>query len=83
MAVTDKKVQEWSDEHPEPKKKTYADYFFECFPNGEKYKDGLPTPCREHVYGVQNKDCLFTTCYSCWSEPMPDNFFDMNTNRDE
>lgn len=64
-------VQKWSDEHPQ---KTYADDFFEKFPNAPKFQmGGHPKACREAVYGGEcpmnegNKD---NNCFNCWNEPM-------------
>lgn len=41
-------MQKWSDEHP---KKTYAQDFFEKFPNARSNSDGTPFVCRERIYG--------------------------------
>lgn len=65
-------LQKWSDEHP---KKTYAQDFFEKFPNAPKDKSAkgeYPVACRNLVYGggcpkIESRiDC----CYKCWNEPM-------------
>lgn len=70
-------VQKWSDEHPEPKPKTYADDFFEKFPNAPyRIEDGLKIPkiCRTGCYAVKcsyPRTGLFNTpeCNKCWNEP--------------
>lgn len=70
-------VQKWSDEHPVPNPKTYADDFFEKFPAAHKVS-GRPAFCRAKIYGtpclvdgnvinIHAEDCL-----SCWNEPLPD-----------
>lgn len=70
-----KKVQEWSDEHPVTETKTYADDFFEKFPNAPKEKDGTPMCCRASVYGDGSCDERYTglgyenECIPCWNEP--------------
>lgn len=62
-------VQKWSDEHP---KKTYAQDFFEKFPDAprlETAKDGYPSACRNTIYAGK---CPGEGCYECWNEPMND-----------
>lgn len=62
-------VQKWSDEHP---KKTYAQDFFEKFPNAQNYAGVNPVVCRKKIYGgFKNGDCA-EPCYKCWNEPMND-----------
>lgn len=65
-------LQKWSDEHP---KKTYAQDFFEKFPDAPKDKSAkseYPDACRNMIYGggcptIESRiDC----CYECWNEPM-------------
>lgn len=73
-------LQKWSDSHPAPKPKTYADVFFEKFPNcscsgivnvesGFKY----PVYCREILFGQRNGGCHNRSenyhCSDCWNEP--------------
>ena len=64
-------VQKWSDEHPE---KTYAQDFFEKFPDAQSSSDGTPFVCRKEIYGRARpkfEDCGYTgTCENCWNEPM-------------
>lgn len=61
-------VQKWSDEHP---LKTYAQDFFEKFPNARKDSYGLPnTVCRKTIYGEERNRCDDTNCVECWNEPM-------------
>ena len=60
-------LQKWSDEHP---KKTYAQDFFEKFPDAPKdelYKKRYPWVCRAGIYGGE---CPRIECDECWNEPM-------------
>lgn len=62
-------IQKWSDEHP---KKTYAQDFFEKFPDAPRLgtaKDGYPSACRNTIYAGK---CPGEGCYKCWNEPMND-----------
>lgn len=62
-------VQKWSDEQP---KKTYAQDFFEKFPNAQNYAGVNPVVCRKKIYGgFENGDCA-EPCYKCWNEPLND-----------
>lgn len=62
-------LQKWSDEHP---KETYAQDFFEKFPNAQNYAGVNPVVCRKKIYGgFKNGDCA-EPCYKCWNEPMKD-----------
>ena len=72
-------VEQWAIEHPEKKRKTYAEDFFEKFPKAEpKYYDGrgkkqmIPIPCRQHCYGVVGQKCngIGCSCSACWNEEM-------------
>ena len=59
-------LQGWADKHC----KTYAQDFFEKFPNAKKYGEGLPSQhwCIVHNQGVcDKKDYL---CEDCWNEYM-------------
>lgn len=58
-------VQKWSDEHPQ---KTYADDFFEKFPNAERIADRIPIICRQSIYGGECDKGK--QCSDCWNEPM-------------
>ena len=65
-------VQKWSDEHP---KKTYAQDFFEKFPDAPKdeaVKGKCPWACRIGIYGggCPKIDPEIDCCYECWNEPM-------------
>lgn len=64
-------VQKWSDEHS---KKTYAQDFFEKFPNAQRKSDESPFVCRKRIYGKTRptfEDCDYTgSCKDCWNEPM-------------
>ena len=60
-------VQKWSDEHP---KKTYAQDFFEKFPDAPRCKSangGYPSACRKAIY---DEKCPGVGCEECWNEPM-------------
>lgn len=59
----------WCDEHPQ---KTYAQYFFEKFPNARKDSSGNPVPCRKDVFGSPKGVCD-TGCPACWNEVMLEN----------
>lgn len=69
-------VQKWSDEHPVPKPKTYADDFFEKFPEASRVADRpafcrgkiYRTPCRVAVNGMN----ILDECDLCWNEVMPE-----------
>lgn len=62
-------VQKWSDEHPP---KTYAQDFFEKFPNVPKDDKGMPHVCREYIYAPRFDKCYGCDdcCTDCWNEPM-------------
>ena len=60
-------LQKWSDEHS---RKTYAQDFFEKFPNApkdESVKEKCPSACRNRIYGG---GCPDIECDECWNEPM-------------
>ena len=60
-------VQKWSNEHS---KKTYAQDFFEKFPDAprdELYKKRYPWVCRAGIYGGE---CPRIECDECGNEPM-------------
>lgn len=69
------RVQKWSDEHPAPNPKTYADDFFEKHPNARKvyYADDIiPYVKRCEVYGnycEQRLECDEKHFIKCWNEP--------------
>lgn len=62
-------VQKWSDEHPAPKQKTYADVFRGKFPNqhidhtNPKWWRRI---CRLDLFGGV---CKHGDCEKCWKEP--------------
>lgn len=64
-------VQKWSDEH----QKTYAQDFFEKFPEAKPDKEGVPRMCRVNCYGGS---CQYSAvsgagpapCKACWNEEM-------------
>ena len=60
-------LQKWSDEHP---KKTYAQDFFEKFPDAPRCKSAngrYPSACRKAIYDGK---CPGVGCEECWNEPM-------------
>ena len=65
-------VQKWSDEHP---KKTYAQDFFEKFPNAKPGAEGVPRICRANCYGGSCQHSAISgagpaPCKDCWNEEM-------------
>ena len=59
-------LQKWSDEHP---KKTYAQDFFEKFPDAPRCKSAngrYPSACRKAIYDGK---CPGVGCEECWNEP--------------
>lgn len=61
-------VQKWSDAHQQ---KTYAEDFFEKFPNAPKEDDGTPKSCWGDVYS--NGGCnVQSICKDCWNRIMED-----------
>lgn len=78
-------VQRWSDEHPLPKQKTFADDFFEKFPHARGYSfdyDGTKVPselmrCMLYNIGYScefegSKFCDADRRADCWREPYPE-----------
>lgn len=63
-------VEKWGKEHPEPRRKTYAEDFFEKFPNAPKNSRGQPCFCRDRIYA--EIDCGDRPCNECWTEEMPE-----------
>lgn len=65
-------LQKWSNEHP---RKTYAQDFFEKFPEAKPDKEGVPRICRASCYGGS---CRYSAvagagpapCKDCWNEEM-------------
>lgn len=65
-----KTVQKWSDEHPV---KTYAQDFFEKFPEARPTADGVPRMCRVDCYGGSCRQPSIDAnemCKCCWNEEM-------------
>ena len=63
-------IQKWSDEQP---KKTYAQDFFERFPDAQKHnstKGRYPAACRNTIYGGGCMGAGSSRCWKCWNEPM-------------
>ena len=70
MAVEN--LQRWSNEHP---RKTYAQDFFEKFPDAPKdeaVKGKCPWACRIGIYGggCPKIEPEIDSCYECWNEQM-------------
>lgn len=65
----DEIVDKWVDEHPV---KTYAQDFFEKFPNARKNDSGIPNVCVKHVYGNLDMRCC-SCCRECWNQEMEEN----------
>lgn len=67
-----KEVGKWAMEHP---LKTYAQDFFEKFPEAKSDKEGVPRICRANCYGGS---CQYSAasgagrapCKACWNEAM-------------
>ena len=71
-------VKQWAKEHPQKKRKTYAEDFFEKFPNApHSTKNGMvtdrPAACRMVIYGGSPL-CIATDCdcAACWNAEMED-----------
>lgn len=62
-------VQKWSDKHP---LKTYAEDFFEKFPNAAREIGGTPKSCWRNVYGSGNCPVIDHDCAKCWNRIMED-----------
>lgn len=62
-------LDNWVKEHPV---KTYAQDFFEKFPNAQKNISGEPVTCLRNVYGEHASDCLMN-CIDCWNQEMKEN----------
>ena len=68
-------LQKWSDEHPLPKSKTYADVFFEKFPKAARDAENTPEPCLERVFGERPNGVRcdhMCCCEECWNMPYPE-----------
>ena len=70
-------VEQWAKEHPEKKRKTYAEDFKQKFPNACFTLDGHPEACRNAIY--KGDDCWRggqwaedVDCTACWNEQMED-----------
>ncbi len=69
-------VEQWAKEHPEKKRKTYAEDFFSKYPDApHSTKNGMvtdrPAACRMVIYGG-GPLCITTKCdcAACWNEEM-------------
>lgn len=62
-------VQAWSDAH---QIKTYAEDFFEKFPNAARETGGTPKSCWRNVYGSGNCPVIDHDCAKCWNRIMED-----------
>ena len=56
-------VEKWVKEHP---LKTYAQDFFEKFPNAPRDRKGLPILCKKKIYGGE----CSSKCTNCWNLKM-------------
>lgn len=59
-------VDKWVQEHPV---KTYADDFFEKFPDAPRDSGGTPAVCWQNVYG-DGQYCAYDMCPECWNREM-------------
>lgn len=67
------RVKDWAADHPEKKRKTYAEDFREKYPNANLWDSDYPLGlCRKKLYGqpLCEMKCRETTCSACWSEEM-------------
>ena len=69
-------AEQWAKEHPEKKRKTYAEDFKEKYPN-HLHNCGMPIVCRNEVYGYGGRCTVGEAvkrggCRSCWNEEMPE-----------
>lgn len=62
-------VEQWAKEHPEKKRKTYAEDFKEKF-NKACEVHGHPVGCREGIYHGNGCPHKFVSCEVCWNEEM-------------
>lgn len=62
----DEIVDKWVKEHPS---KTYAQDFFEKFPNALKFEHDRPSFCRGFIYGNE-PECPDGGCKECWNQEM-------------
>ena len=61
-------VEQWAKEHPEKKRKTYAEDFKEKYP-----KANIAGICRGNLYGHKESCCpRHGDCVACWNEEMED-----------
>lgn len=67
----DEIVDKWVQEHPV---KTYADDFFEKFPDAQRTATGIPIMCIEAIYfKFSDRDsCPVGGCPECWNREMDD-----------
>ena len=59
-------IQKWSDEHPEEPVKTFADDFFEKFPNALRDENGVPCVGCPHHFEYCEYKCD-RNCKECWN----------------
>lgn len=59
-------IENWAQEHPV---KTYAQDFFEKFPDAPKGPSGVPKADRCDIYGFEIPTCEYN-CVVCWNLPM-------------
>jgi len=75
MNAAIKFLEEWDASHPV---KTYAQDFFEKFPNAKRRMTGVPMVCVPSIYPEYHKvscfcpDGMLHDCTACWNRPMPE-----------
>lgn len=65
-------IEKWAQEHPEKRRKTYAEDFKQKYPKGLTI-NGIPSYCRETLYKVGGRqlcDEKSGQCEACWNEEM-------------
>jgi len=68
----DEIIDKWVQEHPA---KTYADDFFEKFPNAQLDSYGAPRACVNVIYGLgdcSKSEISGIICRDCWNQKMKD-----------
>ena len=65
-------IEQWAKEHPEKKRKTYAEDFNEKFPKALWCEmEARPVVCKEELYDDKGK--YEGDCFACWNEEMEAN----------
>lgn len=63
-------VQNWSDEHPEPHKKTILEDFYEKFPDADINFKKMPLCCEVIYTGYTKCHECGNGCKQCWNRPL-------------